>query len=81
MSEAPPDTCHRLGHDAYLDATAAEIALMAEVIAKGDPAATVVTCPEWTLAKLVRHVARVHRWCAALVRTKSTESSIRGRCR
>ncbi len=46
---------------------------MAEVIAKGDPAATVVTCPEWTLAKLVRHVARVHRWCAALVRTKSTE--------
>ena len=29
--------------------------------------ATVVSCPEWTVADLIGHVGRLHRWIAAIV--------------
>jgi uncharacterized protein (TIGR03083 family) len=36
-------------------------ALRAAAVSAG-PAATVPTCPEWTVHRLVRHIARVHDW-------------------
>ncbi|GGM69569.1 hypothetical protein GCM10012275_45040 [Longimycelium tulufanense] len=36
-------------------------ALRAAAVAVG-PGATVPTCPEWTVHRLVRHIARVHGW-------------------
>ncbi len=35
----------------------------------GPDTARVPACPEWTLADLVRHTGRVHRWAARIVRT------------
>jgi uncharacterized protein (TIGR03083 family) len=35
----------------------------------GPHSARVPSCPEWTLADLVRHTGRVHRWAALIVRT------------
>lgn len=32
--------------------------------------ATVPSCPEWDVAKLVRHTGTAHRWCAEVVRTR-----------
>jgi uncharacterized protein (TIGR03083 family) len=32
--------------------------------------ATVPSCPEWDVAKLVRHTGTAHRWSAAVVRTR-----------
>jgi uncharacterized protein (TIGR03083 family) len=32
--------------------------------------ATVPSCPEWDLAKLVRHTGTAHRWSAGVVRTR-----------
>jgi uncharacterized protein (TIGR03083 family) len=32
--------------------------------------ATVPTCPEWNVAKLVRHTGTAHRWSAEVVRTR-----------
>jgi uncharacterized protein (TIGR03083 family) len=34
----------------------------------GDLAATVPTCPDWTLADLVRHVCEVHSWAEWILR-------------
>jgi uncharacterized protein (TIGR03083 family) len=43
-------------------------ALRAAAVAAG-PAAAVPTCPEWTVQRLVRHVARVHNWVARAIET------------
>jgi uncharacterized protein (TIGR03083 family) len=37
------------------------------LIARGDPATDVVTCPGWTLQQLFRHVGRGNRWAAQMV--------------
>jgi Mycothiol maleylpyruvate isomerase N-terminal domain len=34
-------------------------------LASADLAATVVTCPDWTVRDLVSHVGGVYRWSAA----------------
>lgn len=39
----------------------------ADLIAAGDPAAPVPTCPDWTLTQLFRHVGRGHRWAAQII--------------
>jgi uncharacterized protein (TIGR03083 family) len=38
------------------------------VIAAADPAASVPTCPGWTMRDLVRHLGGVHRWATGFVR-------------
>jgi uncharacterized protein (TIGR03083 family) len=43
-------------------------ALRAAAVAAG-PAATVPTCPDWTVQELVAHIARVHGWAARGLRT------------
>ncbi|HUF33609.1 MAG TPA: maleylpyruvate isomerase family mycothiol-dependent enzyme [Acidimicrobiales bacterium] len=42
-------------------------------LAEGDLSAPVPTCPDWTLAELVRHTGNVHRWQTAAVRDDPAE--------
>jgi uncharacterized protein (TIGR03083 family) len=50
-----------------------EIVLMADVVRGVDPDTRVPTCPDWTVAQLVRHTGTVHRWATEMVRRRSTE--------
>ncbi len=63
-----------LAHDRYCDAVAHQVDRFRAVITSGaDLAATVPTCPDWTLEQLVRHVGRTLRWTALIVRTRAEE--------
>jgi uncharacterized protein (TIGR03083 family) len=46
---------------------------MADVVRGLDPETPVPSCPDWTVAALVRHVGTVHRWAGQMVRDRSTE--------
>ncbi|MFL6073671.1 MAG: maleylpyruvate isomerase family mycothiol-dependent enzyme [Mycobacteriales bacterium] len=67
------DDRHRLPHDATCAAVAGEIEAFAAALVGADPAASVPTCPGWTVTHLVRHLGRVHRWAEMLVRTRAGE--------
>lgn len=43
------------------------------LIAAGDPAAAVPSCPGWNLTQLFRHVGRGNRWAAQIVLDRATE--------
>jgi len=55
-------------HLRYCDAVAVEIAHFADVVRDADPARRVVTCPDWTVGQLLKHIGRFHRWAGAMVR-------------
>ncbi|MBF4999718.1 maleylpyruvate isomerase family mycothiol-dependent enzyme [Nocardia sp. BSTN01] len=38
-----------------------------------DPSTPVPTCPEWSIANLMTHVGRGHRWAAAMIQGQATE--------
>ncbi|SEF45231.1 TIGR03083 family protein [Thermomonospora echinospora] len=57
----------RWAHARYCDAAEAEIAAFAAAVREADPAAPVPTCPGWSVADLVLHLGRTHRWAHALV--------------
>jgi uncharacterized protein (TIGR03083 family) len=46
---------------------------LAELTRVADPELPVPTCPGWTVARLVRHLGRIHRWAEASVRERATE--------
>ncbi|MEV4410473.1 maleylpyruvate isomerase family mycothiol-dependent enzyme [Catellatospora sp. NPDC049609] len=57
----------RLSYDRYCDEVSAQTALLREVLPGDDLSAKVPTCPDWTLADLVRHVGgNVHMTDAAV---------------
>jgi uncharacterized protein (TIGR03083 family) len=56
-----------LRDDRYLDALAAQSALLAEALLGVDLQQRVPTCPDWTLHQLAEHVGQAHRWATALV--------------
>lgn len=60
-------------HEEYCAAVEAEIAHFAAVVDGADPAVPVPTCPDWTLAGLVKHTGLIHRWVEHMVRHGSTE--------
>ncbi|GGY99454.1 maleylpyruvate isomerase family mycothiol-dependent enzyme [Streptomyces rochei] len=63
-----------LAHDRYCDEIALQVGRLREVLTSGaDPAATVPTCPDWTLEDLVRHVGRALRWSGTIVGTRAEE--------
>jgi uncharacterized protein (TIGR03083 family) len=64
---------HRWEPSAYTAAAAAEIARMADVVRGVDPETRVPTCPEWSVAELVKHTGTVHRWATQMVRDLATE--------
>lgn len=45
-----------MDHGERIDAAARELAALNEAVAAGDPAATVPTCPDWSVADLAAHV-------------------------
>ena len=56
------------------------VALLAEegarfvaAVERGDPSATVPSCPEWTLRELVHHTGGIHRWATRVVAERSPE--------
>jgi uncharacterized protein (TIGR03083 family) len=63
----------RFGTDRCLAAIAADTSILARLVADGDLAAPIPTCPDWTLRKLSTHVGRAHRWAAEIVSTRSAE--------
>ncbi|MFI9154706.1 maleylpyruvate isomerase family mycothiol-dependent enzyme [Streptomyces sp. NPDC053367] len=64
----------RLTHDRYCDDIAHQVDLLRSVVTSGaDLAATVPTCPDWSLDELVRHTGRALRWAELLVRTRAQE--------
>ncbi|MGW2189128.1 maleylpyruvate isomerase family mycothiol-dependent enzyme [Streptomyces sp. NPDC001719] len=65
-----------LSHDRYCSEILAQAALMRAALRGADLAATVPTCPDWTLAQLVLHVGRAHRFAESLVRTRTTEFDV-----
>ncbi|MFC8869503.1 maleylpyruvate isomerase family mycothiol-dependent enzyme [Streptomyces sp. NPDC057148] len=64
-----------LAHDRYCDEIAVQVDRMREVLTSGaDPAATVPTCPDWSLEDLVLHVGRALRWTGLIVETRAEEN-------
>ena len=57
----------RLPAETYLSHVRSESARFREVIAGCDPAARVPSCPDWTAADLLWHLATVQRWWAEVV--------------
>jgi uncharacterized protein (TIGR03083 family) len=55
-------------HSGYCDAVEAEIGRFAGAVRAVDGGTSIPTCPDWTLAGLIRHVGTVHRWAGAMVR-------------
>jgi uncharacterized protein (TIGR03083 family) len=55
-----------------IEALAREGALMTAAVERGDPGASVPTCPDWSLRELVQHTSGVHRWATRVVRERSS---------
>ncbi|MGV9902763.1 maleylpyruvate isomerase family mycothiol-dependent enzyme [Streptomyces sp. NPDC003388] len=63
-----------LAHDRYCDEIELQVQQLRAVVTSGaDLAATVPTCPEWSLEDLVRHMGGALRWVDALVRARAQE--------
>jgi uncharacterized protein (TIGR03083 family) len=60
----PPYTLTTAQH---VELLRAEADRFASSLAGADPAAMVVTCPDWTVRDLVSHVGGLHRWSTELV--------------
>jgi uncharacterized protein (TIGR03083 family) len=43
---------------------------LADAARRSDPEARVPSCPDWNVAKLVKHTGTAHRWSAGVVRTR-----------
>ncbi|MET7890674.1 maleylpyruvate isomerase family mycothiol-dependent enzyme [Streptomyces mirabilis] len=64
-----------LAHDRYCDAIELEVRWLRDVVTSGaDLSATVPTCPDWSLERLVRHTGGALRWVELIVRTKAQEN-------
>lgn len=63
----------RWEHERYCQAVESEIARIVEVVEGADPATPVPTCPEWTIAALVKHLGGTHRWAEHMVRHRTPE--------
>lgn len=57
--------------DELIDGLASEGALLTAAVERGDPGATVPTCPNWTLRDLVNHIGGIHRWATRVVSERS----------
>ncbi len=60
-----------LPYETYCDAIAGEARRIAEIAATADLAAEVPSCPDWTLADLVKHVGVLQQWFAAMIDRRS----------
>jgi uncharacterized protein (TIGR03083 family) len=61
-----------LDHSWFCAAAGTEIAVLAEAVADApDLAASVPTCPDWTVTDLARHTGTIHRWATAIVASRA----------
>lgn len=58
-------------HDRSIDLAVAEIHRLAKACRDADMSTPVPACPGWTLADLLLHVGRIHRWAATMVEQRS----------
>lgn len=63
----------RWDHLRYCAAVEVEIARFNKIIDELDPAVPVPSCPDWTVADLVRHLGSTHRWVEHLVRHRAQQ--------
>jgi uncharacterized protein (TIGR03083 family) len=64
-----------LPHDRYCDEIAHQVGLLRAVVTSAaDLSATVPTCPDWSLERLVRHTGGALRWTESMVRTRAREA-------
>ncbi|MGW8726648.1 maleylpyruvate isomerase family mycothiol-dependent enzyme [Streptomyces sp. NPDC055808] len=61
-----------LEHAVYCDELVRQTTELRGHLSGADLSATVPTCPDWTLRKLVLHVGEAHRWVDHIVRTRAT---------
>jgi uncharacterized protein (TIGR03083 family) len=61
-------------HADFLPVITAEARGLADAARAMDLDARVPSCPEWDVAKLVRHTGTAHRWSAEVVRTRAALS-------
>ncbi|MEQ3554662.1 maleylpyruvate isomerase family mycothiol-dependent enzyme [Pseudonocardia nematodicida] len=66
-------TSGRHAVDPYATDLVAETDLLAALLAGADPSLDVPTCPGWSVAQLLRHVGRGHRWAAQMVASGADE--------
>ena len=62
--------------DAYLDAIRLEGGRLGAA-ARRAPTARVPSCPKWDMFGLLAHIEAIHRWVAAVLRTRATERQAR----
>ncbi|TVL89994.1 maleylpyruvate isomerase family mycothiol-dependent enzyme [Streptomyces sp. SAJ15] len=62
----------RLDHDRCCTEIIAQTDLLRAAVTGADPSVTCPTCPDWSIADLLRHVGSAHRWAEAIVRTRAT---------
>jgi uncharacterized protein (TIGR03083 family) len=60
-------------HERTCDLVAEEIQRFADLVQGSDMGRVVDTCPDWTMAKLIRHVGTVHRWAGVMVAAAAPE--------
>ncbi|UNO42353.1 maleylpyruvate isomerase family mycothiol-dependent enzyme [Streptomyces sp. MST-110588] len=60
-----------LSHDRYCAEILAQTTAFRQTLRGADLTVTVPTCPDWTLARLARHVGGAHRWAGTIVATRA----------
>lgn len=63
-----------MNHDEYVAAIRRDGAALAAAASAAGVDATVPSCPEWSVADLLAHLGRIHRWVAQLLVDRATES-------
>lgn len=67
-----------MDHRTATDALEAEIIRTRADLDDADWFAPVPSCPDWDVSDLVKHLGRIHRWAATLVRERATQRIDRG---
>jgi uncharacterized protein (TIGR03083 family) len=60
-------------HDAYCEAIRREGTALATAARAAGVDASVPSCPEWSVADLLSHIGRIHRWITAIVQEQRDE--------
>ncbi len=60
--------------DARVDAIRRDGGALADAARAAGVDAQVPSCPLWTVADLLAHLGRIHRWVAAIIRDRATDS-------
>ncbi len=63
----------RSDHTECVDGLAIEVDRFVALLESADPAASVPTCPEWTVTDLAVHLGIIHRWVTEMVRVRTPE--------